>query len=163
MRETRRVCYIRSIPEWFSHTVNDMFFREQDWIFVPVQDLSEQGRFEEYRTCRYFFVSGYGNPEEARQAHTQGCILVGVRADVDRSLPMIECKEWDPVDAYTALKVLHILSIKRLNPWIVWCVWMGRSIAHPLYLLQKVFSVYRAGGIQAVYAKARSYRHKKRT
>ena len=73
-REPRRVAYILSTPEWFGHNVNDMFFRDEAWLFVPLQDLSLEDQEREYQKATYFFISGYGHPEIAQRAAAAGWI-----------------------------------------------------------------------------------------
>jgi len=110
------VVYIRSRPEWYVHNVNDMFFRFPEWLFIPVQDLNLEDRLKEYKKAEYFFVSGFGNSEEAVRAFNAGCMLVGVQADVPANIPVISCTEWDPTDVF--ITFLFVEKLRKFFPAI---------------------------------------------
>ncbi len=163
VREQRRVAYIRSIPEWYGHNVNDIFFRETDWLFVPVQDLSPAERLAEYQKASYFFVSGHGHPSEAASALAAGCILVGLRADLDPKARMVACASLNPIDSVTALKVVEYFRRKLayipffLVPTIV-------KMASPFMKIKTLVSAaiktYRKQGLKPVIVKTKNYFYK---
>ncbi|MDE2399400.1 MAG: hypothetical protein KGL67_00065 [Patescibacteria group bacterium] len=170
--ERRRVAYIISYPEWYGHNVNDMFFRLQKWIFVPVQDLSAEDRIEEYKKAFYFFVSGYGNKEEALNAYKQGCVLIGVRADVSLEIPIIECGQWDPVDVF--ITFLFIEWLGNIFPNLIFnknAIGFSRAIFNffriilrpflkIFYLLRAALITWKTQGFRYVFIKTRNYFHK---
>ncbi len=163
VREPRRVAYVRSIPEWYGHNVNDIFFRETDWLFVPVQDLTPAQRLDEYGKASYFFVSGHGHPDEAARALSAGCMLVGLRADVDIKTPMMACSSLNPVDSVNALKVVEYFRTRL--PFIpVLLVPTVVKLAGPFMKIKILASAaantYRKQGLKPVMVKTKNYFYK---
>ncbi len=103
-REPQRVCYIESTPEWFSYSVLRFFYRDADWLFVPLQDLSVEEREQEFHKATYFFISGFGHSEVAVAASAAGCKLIGPRADVPAEIPVLESRPWDPLAVYGLIR-----------------------------------------------------------
>jgi hypothetical protein len=123
IREKKRVCYIQSRPEWFSYAVLRLFYRDPHWLFVPLLDLSSAEREIEYKKAKYFFISGYGYADEAKQAYESGCILVGVRADVPIKISVEESKQWDPFSAFALINFYGQINLfpkilKGLAKWL---------------------------------------------
>ncbi len=167
-REPRRVAYLLSYPEWYGHNVNDMFFRLEDWLFVPVQDLNSEQRLEEYRKATYFFVSGRGQSQEAVRASEAGCIVVGPRADVPAQVPVVNCTEWDPVDAYVTFLFVEWFHSKF--PWMIRpstvrfskvIIKIFQTVLRPFfkvfYLSRAAYRVWRTQGLHHVITKTKNY------
>ena len=143
-RESKRVCYIRSVPEWYGHRVNDIFFRQARWLFVPLDDLTTEEKIREYQKSMYFFISGYGRQHIAQEAHDYGCTLVGPRCDVDPKLEVIEIKRWDNMEAYQALIVADILKFKflRKTPLLKFATKSIRLFLYTEYVLKTIVETY---------------------
>lgn len=168
-REARRVAYILSYPEWYGHNVNDMFFRLDKWLFVPLQDLTPEFREQELRRASYFFISGYGSSQVAQNAYQAGCILVGVRADVPKEIPIIECGEWDPVDSYLTFLFVEVSRfvlprsvLRNQNVKLNRVVWftfqkLMRPIAKVFFLLRAAAGIWKKNGFRHVVIKTRNY------
>lgn len=156
IREKKRVCYIESKPEWFSYAVMRLFYRKPAWLFVPLRDISDDLKKEEYKKSSYFFVSGYGQAEYAQSAYENGCVLVGVRADVNKGFPIIECGEWDVIGAYGLIRFGHLLlQVPPLcRPLFVLLVKVYSKI---LWYPQFIFRSIRTENLRSIIVKTKKF------